>query len=629
LVAFGYEKTSGIIMKSATLTSDEALDVQGELREDFPQKEDSYLSEKTPPPFTNLTPAPGVILAPLQYMTAHVNFDRVLHVMQSHFTGGRSPSTLSLAFLDWMAHAANAPFRMAAQVGMAPVYWQRFVHAAMAGKKAIKPLPSDHRFDDSAWEKYPYDMLVQAVLLGEEWWKHIVQSPGGVSKPNARIVAFCVRQMFDMVSPSNIPWLNPEVIDTTRATGGVNFVVGFQHLLRDLAVKQGCAVESSFAVGENLAVTPGKVVFRNALIELIQYAPTTKAVKAEPVLIVPAWIMKYYILDLSPNNSLIRWLVGQGYTVFAISWRNPDAKMRDFSLDDYRKQGIMAAVDVVGTICNDAKIHATGYCLGGTLLTIAAGAMALENDDRFASLSLFATQTDFREPGELELFITEDQLDFLNDMMQAQGYLSSAQMGGAFQMLRSNDLVWSHAVRDYLLGERAGQSDLMAWNADGTRLPARMHIEYLRGLYLNNDLAEGRFRVNDRYLALENIRMPMFLVGTTRDHIAPWHSVYKIHLHNDGEVTFLLTSGGHNAGIVSEPGHHDRHYRIRTRPADGRTMGSDEWFRDTPRQDGSWWIEWGKWLDQRSLAGNVEPPPMGGGKFEPLCDAPGTYVLEK
>ena len=253
--------------------------------------------------------------------------------------------------------------------------------------------------------------------------------------------------------------------------------------------------------------------------------------------------------------------------MFAISWRNPGADMRDTSLDDYRTQGVMAAIDAVQAICGDAKIHATGYCLGGTLLSIAAAAMARDNDDRLASLSLFAAQTDFTEAGELQLFITEDQLDFLNDIMQTQGYLDSAQMGGAFQMLRSNDLVWSHAIRDYLLGEHDTPNDLMAWNADGTRLPARMHIEYLRGLFLDNDLAEGRFQVAGRPLALGDMKLPMFVVGTERDHIAPWHSVFKLHLLNDGELTFVLTSGGHNAGIVSEPGHPHRHFRIRVRDA--------------------------------------------------------------
>jgi polyhydroxyalkanoate synthase len=310
-----------------------------------------------------------------------------------------------------------------------------------------------------------------------------------------------------------------------------------------------------------------------------------------------------------------------------ISWRNPGAEMRDVSLDDYRTQGVMAAINAVQAICGNAKIHATGYCLGGTLLTIAAATMARDNDTRLASLSLFAAQTDFTEAGELQLFITSDQLNFLNDMMQTQGFLDSAQMGGAFQMLQSNDLVWSRAIRDYLLGEHEAPFDLMAWDADGTRLPARMHIEYLRSLFLNNDLAEGRFQVAGRPLALDDLKLPMFVVGTERDHIAPWHSVFKLHLLNDGELTFVLTSGGHNAGIVSEPGHPRRHFRIRTRDAGVHTLGPDEWERDTAPQDGSWWPQWHTWLG-RHAGKRVDPPPIGAPGITPLCDAPGTYVLE-
>ena len=453
---------------------------------------------------------------PSSRVTTPADLDRMLHAWQSRFTGGRSPSTISLAFRDWAVHMANAPFQTAALRRTALAQWQRLAHAAMGGEKAIAPQPGDHRFAHPAWQQHPYGLLVQAVLLGEEWWDSVVRSPGGVGPPNERIVAFTVRQWLDLMSPSNVPWLNPEVIESTRATGGRNLLAGLANFLHDQAAAHGGTTTSGFTVGGNLAATPGKIVFRNALMELIQYAPTTAKVGAQPVLIVPAWIMKYYILDLSPSNSLVRWLVSQGHTVFMISWRNPGADMRDTSLDDYRAQGVMAAIDAVQAICGKAKIHATGYCLGGTLLTIAAATMARDNDDRLASLSLFAAQTDFTEAGELQLFITTDQLDFLNDVMQTQGYLGSAQMGGAFQMLRSNDLVWSHAIRDYLLGEHDTPFDLMAWDADGTRLPARMHIEYLRSLFLNNDLAEGRFQVAGRPLALDDMKLPMFVVGTER-----------------------------------------------------------------------------------------------------------------
>ncbi len=560
-------------------------------------------------------------------MTTPENLDRMLHNWQSRFTGGRSPSTVALAFMDWAAHTANAPFKTAALGRTAMEQWQRLARTMMGGENSIAPQSGDHRFIHPAWQQRPYNLLTQSVLLGEEWWDKAVKTAGGVSPPNERMITFTVRQFLDLVSPSNIPWLNPEVIEATRATGGRNLVDGMTNFLHDQSAKQGRAAMKGFKVGENLAATPGKVVFRNALMELIQYTPATAKVGAEPVLIVPAWIMKYYILDLSANNSLIGWLVAQGRTVFAISWRNPGTEMRDTSLDDYRTEGVMAAIDAVQAICGKPKIHATGYCLGGTLLTIAAAAMARDNDDRLASLSLFAAQSDFTEAGELQLFITEDQLNFLNDIMQTQGYLDSAQMGGAFQMLQSNDLLWSHAIRSYLLGEQDAPFDLMAWDADGTRLPARMHIEYLRHLYLQNDLAEGRLDVGGKPIALDDLHLPIFLVGTERDHIAPWHSVFKLHLLNDGEITFVLTSGGHNAGIVSEPGHPRRHFRIHMRDAGGHTRGPDEWQRDTPPQDGSWWVEWNQWLGGHSTK-NIAPPPMGVPGFAPLCDAPGTYVLE-
>lgn len=385
---------------------------------------------------------------------------------------------------------------------------------------------------------------------------------------------------------------------------------------------------AGFTVGGNLAVTPGKVVFRDALMELIQYAPATAMLGAEPVLIVPPWNMKYYILDLSSENSLILWLVRRGHTVFVISWRNPGAELQDTSLEDYRILGVMAAIGAVSAICGDAKIHATGYCLGGTLLSIAAAAMARDGDDRLASLSLFAAQTDFTEVGELQLFITEDQLDVLSDITQAQGYLDSAQMGGIFRMSHASDLVWNGTIRDYLLGEHDAPSGMLAWNADGPRLPPRMHIEYLRRLFLHNDLAEGRFRIAGRRLTLHDLDLPIFVVGTERDQVARWRSVFKLHSLNDGELTFVLTSGGHNAGIVSEPGHANRHFRIRVREAGARTLSPDEWERDTQPKGGSWWLAWGQWLDEHSSGQPVEPPPMGAARFPPICDAPGPYVRE-
>jgi polyhydroxyalkanoate synthase len=361
------------------------------------------------------------------------------------------------------------------------------------------------------------------------------------------------------------------------------------------------------------------------LIELIEYAPTTSTVKTEPVLIVPAWIMKYYILDLSPSNSLVRYLVDQGFTVFMISWHNPTEADRDLGMEEYRRLGVMAAIEAIGDLIPGRKIHAAGYCLGGTLLSIAAAAMARDGDDRLQSLSLLATEVDFTEPGELALFINESQIAFLEELMRRQGYLDGEQMANAFQILRSNDLVWSRMVHHYLMGEREPRTDLMAWNADTTRMPYRMQSQYLRELFLGNDLAEGRFETGGRPVALTDIRVPIFAVGTERDHVVPWRSAFKIHMLADTDVTFVLTSGGHNAGIVSEPGHKGRRYRVHTKGASDQHLDPRRWLVTAAPREGSWWPEWVAWLTRHST-GPEAPPNVE--DHEPLCDAPGTYVLE-
>ena len=396
----------------------------------------------------------------------------------------------------------------------------------------------------------------------------------------------------------------------------------------------------AFRVGGNVACTPGRVVYRNRLIELIQYAPTTEKVHAEPILITPAWIMKYYILDLSPENSLVKYLVDQGYTVFMISWKNPDADDRDLGMEEYRRLGVIAALDAIEEITGRAGethegVHGVGYCLGGTLLGIAAAAMAGTGGNRFKTLTFLASQFDFTEAGELTLFINESQVTFLEDVMWEQGFLDTKQMAGAFQMLRSVDLIWSRIENEYLMGERRPMNDLMAWNADATRMPYKMHSEYLRGLFLNNDLADRRFRVDGRPVAVSDIRVPIFAVATTRDHVAPWRSAFKVHMLTDTEVTFLLTNGGHNAGIVSEPGHPRRRYRVRKADPYDLFLDPDIWLAETPEQEGSWWPEWSGWLADQS-SGLIAPPapkwvsPEGprdavyGGGFAP---APGSYVL--
>jgi polyhydroxyalkanoate synthase len=340
--------------------------------------------------------------------------------------------------------------------------------------------------------------------------------------------------------------------------------------------------------------------------------------------------MKYYILDLSPQNSLVKHLTQQGFTVFMISWKNPSPEDRDLGLDNYRTLGVMAALDTIRAIVPNQKVHTVGYCLGGTLLSIAAAAMARDGDDRLKSITLLAAQTDFTEAGELMLFINESQLAFLEDMMWEQGFLDTTQMAGAFQMLRSHDLLWSGMIREYLMGERDPMIDLMAWNADTTRLPYRMHSEYLRRLFLNNDLAEGRLIVEGKPIALTDIRAPIFTVGTVHDHVAPWRSTYKISLQTETDVTYLLTSGGHNAGVISEPGHDGHSFQVMTKKANDHYVDPDAYLAAAPRKDGSWWPEWVAWLATRSGAASA-PPSMGAAAagYAPLCDAPGTYVFQE
>jgi polyhydroxyalkanoate synthase len=435
-----------------------------------------------------------------------------------------------------------------------------------------------------------------------------------------------------MLAPSNFAPTNPEVLQKAFRSGGENFVFGWQNWLSDwmrLLSAGKAASDKDFIVGETVATSPGKVVFRNELIELIQYYPSTGKVHPEPILIVPAWIMKYYILDLSPQNSLVKFLTGEGFTVFMISWRNPGAADREIAFDDYRKLGVEAALATIGDIVPGRQIHALGYCLGGTLLSIAAAAMARDGDTRFKSITLLAAQTDFTEAGELTLFINESQVTFLEDMMWERGVLDTTQMAGAFQLLRSNDLIWSKIAHDYLMGERAPPSDLMAWNVDATRLPYRMHSEYLRKLFLNNDFAEGRYLVEGKPISLSDIHAPMFVVGTTRDHVAPWKSTFKINYQVGAEVTYLLTSGGHNAGIVAPPSEQGHFYQVKTKAANAPYTGPDEWLKAALRVEGSWWPEWTRWLRARSGEPD-EPPRMGVGQAEGqiLPDAPGDYVRQ-
>jgi len=563
--------------------------------------------------------------------------DRSVHAATARFTVGLSPIAFADAYLDWASHLAFLPGKRTQLVEKAikkVIRFGRYAAQRAAGidvEPCILPLQQDRRFDDPRWQEPPFNLIYQSFLLTQQWWHNAMTGVRGVTKQHENMVAFATRQILDVWSPSNFVWTNPEATAATLKESGMNLLRGAHNWIEDFeraaGGKRPVGVDA-FEPGRNVAVTPGKVVYRNRLMELIQYAPATAQVRPEPVLIVPAWIMKYYIMDLSPANSLVKYLVGQGFTVFMISWKNPGPEDRDIAFDDYRTLGPMAALDAISAIVPERKVHATGYCLGGTLLAITAAAMARDGDDRLATLSFFAAQMDFTEAGELTLFINESQLAFLEDTMWEQGFLDSRQLAGAFQLLRSNDLIWSRIIRDYLLGKRATVTDLMAWNADATRMPYRMHAQYLRHLFLDNDLAEGRYVAGGRPVAPNDVRVPTLAVGTETDHIAPWRSVFKAHLLMDVEITFILTNGGHNAGVISEPGHPGRQYRVATREADGRYLDPDAWTADAVRKEGSWWPEWVQWLSARSSAA-VAPPQMGTAPdagYAAIADAPGTYV---
>ena len=566
--------------------------------------------------------------------------DPPFHAALARRFASLSPAAGLLAASDWALHLAASPgkcmdlARLAMHQSGELAEYARERMTAGADQQArlgVQPAVEDRRFRAPEWQQWPFNYLHQSFLFKQQWWAAATHGVQGVEKHHENMVAFAARQWLDMFSPGNQLATNPVVLQRTLQQGGANLLRGALNAADDLqrlAADQGPAGVEDFVVGRDVGITPGKVVLKNRLMELIQYTPTTAAVHPEPILIVPAWIMKYYILDLSPHNSLIRYLVDQGYTVFCLSWKNPGYEDRDMGMDDYLDLGFHAALDAVNAIVPKQKVHATGYCLGGTMLAIAAAAMARDGDERLASMSLFAAQTDFSEPGELALFIDESQLNLLEAQMAETGYLKASQMAGAFQMLRSYDLLWSRMVNEYLLGDRAPMNDLMAWNADATRMPAKMHSQYLRRLFLNDDLSEGHYPVRGKPVSLGGITLPTFMVGTVTDHVAPWRSVFKLHLMSPAEITFALTSGGHNAGIVNPPGNPRRHYQLLTRAAGGSYVAPDEWLQKAPEAQGSWWPAWLAWLQARSGA-PVKPPRTGASAYKPVCDAPGRYVLEK
>lgn len=558
--------------------------------------------------------------------SSYAALDCFVHGALAELTSGLSPVLAAQAWLDWISHLGLSPGKQAQLLALCQEAALRLGGLACGASAGGGDSAPDRRFADDGWQRWPYNVIKQSYLMTEAWWRSATTGVRGMSRHHEQLVSFGAHELLQALSPANFPATNPQFQRVTAEKNGTNLVEGAGHFAADtynLALGKH-PVDDTFAVGKNLAMTKGKIVYRNELIELIQYEPATPDVFAEPVLIVPAWIMKYYILDLQPNNSMIGFLVNRGHTVFAISWKNPTAEHRDLGMEDYRQRGVMAALDAVEQARPGRKIHACGYCLGGTLLAIAGAAMARDGDERLASITLLTAQTDFTEPGELKLFIDDTSLAWLDGLMASRGYLEGSRMGGSFQLLRAEDLLWTPFVRRYLLGETDHPNDLMAWNTDQTRMPYRMHTEYLHSLFLRNELVQGHFIAGSRPVALGDIRIPIFALGTTADHVAPWRSAFKIHLHARGDITFALTSGGHNAGVVSEPGHPHRTYQLLEKEADDRYLDPDTWLAQAPVHDGSWWFAWQRWLADRS-SGKETPPAIA----EALCDAPGTYVFER
>jgi polyhydroxyalkanoate synthase len=492
----------------------------------------------------------------------------------------------------------------------------------------IEPSKEDRRFKDAAWnENQLFDFIKQSYLLSARWMQSTVRNVEGLDEKTAQKVDFYTRQFVDAMAPSNFVLTNPEVLRTTLESGGENLVKGLQNLLADLERGKGkLAIKmtdlEAFKIGENLAVTPGKVVYQNALMQLLQYDPATKTVARRPLLILPPWINKYYILDLRQSNSFIKWAVEQGHTVFVASWVNPEERLAEKSFEDYMLEGPIAALDAIEKATGEREVNVVGYCLGGTLLTATLAYMAAKGDDRFKSASFLAALADFSEPGELGVFIDEEQLTALEERMEEHGYLEGHAMATTFNMLRANDLIWSFVVNNYLLGKDPFPFDLLYWNSDSTRMPAVMHSFYLRKMYQENLLVRpGGITLKGVPIDLRKVQTPSFFLSTKEDHIAPWRSTYATTQLFKGPVRFVLSASGHIAGVVNPPAAKKYSHWINPKlPPD-----PDKWLEGATQHDGSWWPEWQRWVEKYA-GGKVPARRPGDGKLKPIEDAPGAYV---
>jgi polyhydroxyalkanoate synthase len=544
------------------------------------------------------------------------------------------PLNIASAFLEMTARLIANPARLvAAQLGFWQDYmtlWQNTARRIMGAEteSVIDASSTDRRFKDDAWrENEVFDFIKQSYLLSARYVQDVVRQVDGLDAKTAQKVDFYSRQFVDAMSPSNFLLTNPEVLRKTAETGGENLLKGLNNLLSDLERGKGrlrirMTDTEAFKLGENIGVSPGKVVFQNDLMQLVQYAPSTEKVLKRPLLVAPPWINKFYILDLRPRNSLVRWAVAQGHTVFVISWVNPDEKLAEKGFEDYMKEGYLAALDAIEQATGEREVNAIGYCLGGTLLASTLAYMATKKDNRIRSATFFVTMMDFAEAGELSVFIDEEQLKALEGKMNKRGYLEGSEMATTFNMLRANDLIWSFVVNNYLLGNDPFPFDLLYWNADSTRMPARMHSFYLRKMYQKNLLAEpGGISLAGVPIDLRKIKTPAYFLSTREDHIAPWKSTYRGTQLLGGPKRFVLAASGHIAGVVNPPdGGKYSHWINTDLPTD-----PEEWFKGATEIAGSWWPDWQRWVT--ALAKEQVPARVPGeGKLKPIEDAPGSYV---
>jgi polyhydroxyalkanoate synthase len=548
----------------------------------------------------------------------------------------RDEMGISRAFMDLYARMASDPALLAnTSVHMWADYmrlWQT-TWLRMFGLKpppVAQPATGDGRFKDDDWSSnFVFDHIKQSYLIAARHIQEAVAKVEGLPPDSERKVAFFTRQYVDALAPSNFLLTNPQVLRETLTSGGQNLVRGLNNLLSDIEKGGGqlrisMTDENAFQLGRNVATTPGKVVYQTPLMQLIQYEPTTTEVYKRPLVIIPPWINKYYILDLREKNSFIRWAVSQGHTVFVLSWVNPDASLAQKGFDDYMREGALAAFDAVERITGEREVNAIGYCLGGTLLGATLGYLANKNQSRVASATFFVSLLDFSEPGELGVFIDEEQVASLEKKMNQRGYLEGSEMAGTFNLLRANDLVWSFVVNNYLLGKDPFPFDLLYWNADSTRMPARMHSFYLRNMYIKNLLGEpGGIELDGVPIDLGAVTTPSYFISTVEDHIAPWKSTYKgaryLGAASNGAVRFVLGGSGHIAGIVNPPAAKKYHYWVN----DSLPDTADGWLAGAKQVPGSWWEDWHAWVDRLNRAEKVPArTPQNA-----LEDAPGSYAM--